>query len=83
MARRTKKKWKDMSARGRVGVILLAAGQLALKTLAWRDLTKRPADQVRGPKAIWYLGTLVNFFGAVAYLLVGRRRAEKISPTHR
>lgn len=81
MARRTKKQWKDMSAGGRAGVVIMGAFDLGLKILAWRDLARRPAEQVRGPKFVWFLGTFVNTFGPIGYFLFGRKRPE-IPPTH-
>ncbi|WP_336857660.1 PLD nuclease N-terminal domain-containing protein [Sinomonas albida] len=81
MARRTKQQWKDMSAGGRAGVIIMGAFDLALKILAWRDLARRPASQVRGSKFGWFLGTFVNTLGPIGYFLFGRKRPE-ISPTH-
>ncbi|NUP75377.1 MAG: PLDc_N domain-containing protein [Sinomonas sp.] len=74
MARRTKKQWKDMSTKSRTGVILMGALDLALKILAWRDLARRPAADVRGPKIAWLLGTFVNTFGPISYFLFGRKR---------
>ena len=38
------------------------------------DLVRRPAEQVRGRKAIWAVGLLVQPFGPIAYLGWGARR---------
>lgn len=54
--------------------VLLVAG-FALITVAERDIQRRPADEMRGPKLIWRLVSL-NMLGAVGYLLLGRRAAS-------
>jgi hypothetical protein len=43
--------------------------------LAQRDLRKRPPELVRGPVVLWRVIALAPP-GAVAYLLLGRRRAS-------
>lgn len=82
MARRTKKQWRDLSPRGRFVVAVAAAVELSLKVLAWRDLARRPAAEVRGPKVVWFAATFINAFGPIAYFLVGRRRTP-VHTTHR
>ncbi|MDQ4501919.1 PLD nuclease N-terminal domain-containing protein [Sinomonas sp. ASV322] len=85
MARRTKKKWKDLSPGRRFGVALAAGAELALKVLAWRDLARRQPDEVHGPKAAWFAATFVNTFGPIAYFLFGRKRpaSTPVKVTHR
>ena len=61
--------------------MLVVAGSVeaALKVAALVDLSRRPADQVRGPKWRWALAiTLVNAFGAapLAYFRWGRRQGR-------
>jgi len=52
--------------------------------LAWRDLARRPAAQVRGPKVVWFAVTFINALGPVAYFLLGRRKPPvEIHATHR
>jgi hypothetical protein len=48
--------------------------QMTLQMLALRDLRHRPAELVRGPKWVWVPATSVNFFGPIAYFVLGRRR---------
>ena len=81
MTRRTKKQWRKRNEQQRKGMIILSMIDLTLKGLAWRDLARRPAAEVRGPKFAWFLGTLVNMIGPIGYFLFGRKRRE-ISPTH-
>lgn len=47
--------------------------ELALTAVAMRDLSKRSADEVRGPKWIWRLVSLVQPVGPILYLVLGRR----------
>ena len=71
---RIRRRWADLDHREQASVITLAAVQLGLATAAWVDLARRPAAQVRGPKAAWALGIAVNFAGPIAYFAFGRVR---------
>lgn len=64
----------NLSPRARTLVGSGALVQLVLLFVALRDLRARPADQVRGSKALWLPALFVNFIGPVAYLRFGRRR---------
>ena len=70
MARR--RRWSELSGGQRVAIVALASVELALTATALVDLARRPADQVRGPKALWALGCFVQPVGPVAYLAIGR-----------
>jgi hypothetical protein len=74
MAVRNKRKWSEMTRAERAGVLVLATVQLSLAAAAWRDLAKRPADQVNGPKPAWALAISVNFVGPITYFAIGRRK---------
>ena len=74
MARR---KWSELSNRQRWLIIGGGAVQVTLQAVALRDLRHRPVDDVRGPKALWALATFVNFFGPIAYLVLGRRHPTR------
>lgn len=54
-----------------VGILAL---HLCLVGAAHVDLTKRPAEQVRGPKALWRVLTAANTSFSVLYFLWGRRK---------
>lgn len=71
---RKRKSWADLSPRQRGFVIIGALVQLGLQAAALRDLRRRPAEQVRGPKWAWAAGTFVNTLGPVTYFLFGRLR---------
>jgi hypothetical protein len=49
--------------------------QVALAALAWRDLGRRPASQVRGPKKFWRVFVTMNPGNSLAYWAFGRRNA--------
>ena len=78
--RPSKKRWKDLSPTQRVVVASLGVVQVTLLALAQRDLSSRPANQVRGPKWIWRLVILVNFIGPLAYFYWGRTTGQVNRP---
>ena len=45
-----------------------------IASFTWRDLRRRTAALVRGPKLFWRVWSMLNTTGSVAYWLVGRRR---------
>ncbi len=49
------------------------AAHLVVASLTWRDISRRPADRIRGPKTAWRIASAVNTLGAIGYWLVGRR----------
>jgi|HubBroStandDraft_6_1064221.scaffolds.fasta_scaffold751259_2 hypothetical protein len=57
-----------------LGVALVV--HLVVGTLTLRDLRRRPAAAVRGPKRLWRLWVTMNTTGSVAYWLFGRRRPD-------
>jgi hypothetical protein len=56
-------------------VIAVLVAHTAITALTWRDLQRRPADQVRGSKKLWRVATAANTIGSVAYLALGRKRS--------
>jgi hypothetical protein len=69
-----KKRWSDLTPRQRTAIVVGAALELILTSIALADLQKRPSALVRGPKAAWRLMSFVQPVGPIVYLLVGRRR---------
>ena len=74
---RKKKSWTELPPAARVGTIVVGAAQLAFLTAAQRDISRRPADQIRGSKTLWRFATLINFIGPGSYFAFGRRRLPK------
>jgi branched-subunit amino acid ABC-type transport system permease component len=66
--------WSDLSPAAKAAIVTGAAVELTLTVIVLRDLRRRPAARVRGPKAAWVLATFVQPVGPPAYLLLGRRR---------
>lgn len=67
------REWSDFSVRQRRAVYVLGVVETVLTVASLVDLARRPARDVRGPKAAWVLGAFVQPVGPVAYFLVGRR----------
>ena len=54
-----------------VAVVLVV--HVIVATFTLRDLRRRPAAAVRGPKRLWRTWATLNTTGSVAYWLFGRR----------
>lgn len=78
-----KKAWNELSPMAKVGTITAAVVQLSLLIAAQKDISRRPAEQIRGGKALWRMATLVNFVGPGSYFTFGikRNRAGRIATT--
>jgi hypothetical protein len=74
VSRRNKRRWAEMSTPQKAAVVLGGTVQIALALAAWFDLARRPAAQVKGPKARWVGIIGINFVGPIAYFAFGRRR---------
>lgn len=72
-AARKKKTWKEMSPSAKVGTIVTAFVQLSLLVAAQRDISRRPAELINGPKAAWRAASFVNFIGPMGYFIFGRK----------
>ena len=75
MTPESRRSWRDLSRRRRLLLIAVGAVQFALLAAALFDLSRRPSEQIRGPKLCWVAASSVNLVGPVAYFVVGRRRA--------
>lgn len=73
-AARRKKTWKEMSPSARVGTILVGIVQMSLLVAAQRDISKRPAALINGPKGAWRAASFINFIGPMGYFIFGRKR---------
>jgi Phospholipase_D-nuclease N-terminal len=68
------KKWAELSDRQRTLLLGAAAAELSLKIAALIDIKRRPAERIRGPKALWRAAMVVNLLGPLSYFLIGRKR---------
>jgi hypothetical protein len=69
-----KKTWKELSPMAKFGTITAAVVQLSLLIAAQRDISRRPAEEIRGSKALWRAATLINFVGPGSYFTFGVKR---------
>lgn len=69
-----RKRWSELSTPAKTAIVVGATVEVVMTTIALRDLVRRPAGEVRGPKVLWFLGVFVQPVGPIAYLRVGRRR---------
>lgn len=60
----------------RTAIVLGWLAELVVTAVALRDLVRRPAAKVRGPKPLWGIGLFVQPVGSPLYLLWGRRRVS-------
>ena len=67
----TRKRWQDLTAAERIMAVLTAIVQFGLLFAAQRDISRRPAEGIRGSKRMWRALTLVNYVGPLAYFLFG------------
>ena len=68
------RKWAELSDRQRALLLVAAAAELSLKIAALIDIKRRPADRIRGPKALWRAAMAVNLLGPLSYFAIGRKR---------
>jgi hypothetical protein len=65
---------RGLSPAKRRALLGLLAVEGMLVVLTERDIERRPADRIRGPKLLWRVIATQNIVGPAAYALVGRRR---------
>ena len=65
--------WAEMSPGRKAVVAVVGLVQFVLAATAWRDLAKRSAAQINGPKGLWAAIIAINWVGPIAYFVKGRR----------
>ena len=72
-----KKTWKELPPMAKVGTMTAAVVQFSLLIAAQRDISRRPAEEIRGSKWLWSAVAFANFMGIgpIAYFAFGRKRA--------
>jgi hypothetical protein len=68
-----KKRWADLTVSQKRAIYVGGAVESVITVAALRDLVRRPADDIRGPKAAWVLSFFVQPFGPLAYFAAARR----------
>ena len=64
----------DLNGRQKLILLVVLIVHVILARFTLRDLRRRPAAAVRGPKRLWRVWATTNTTGSLAYWLVGRRR---------
>lgn len=72
MKNMTRRRWNDLPRWQRTTTAVLAPVELALTVAAAVDLSRRPARQIRGSKAVWWPAIFVQPVGPALYLWWGR-----------
>jgi hypothetical protein len=67
------KHYNRLSATARCAVWALLALEAVLITVAQRDIQRRPAERIRGPKLLWRVVATQSVIGPAAYYGFGRR----------
>jgi hypothetical protein len=67
-----KKQWSDLSENQKRAICVGGALESVVTAIALRDLARRPASEVRGPKVAWVLAFFVQPFGPMAYFALHR-----------
>ncbi|WP_027012327.1 PLDc N-terminal domain-containing protein [Corynebacterium freiburgense] len=65
--------WNKLTGAERSSILGFAAFDIIGKLAAWHLLYHRPAENFRGPKWLWFLISLVNGIGPVAFFTLGRK----------
>lgn len=68
------KRYNRLSPAARGAVWVLLAFEVVLIGITQRDIQRRPADRIRGPKLLWRAVATQNVIGPAAYYGFGRRR---------
>jgi len=69
----SKKKWSHLTVAQKRIIYVAGAAEVVATAAALRDLARRPANQVRGPKAAWVVAFFVQPVGPLAYFAAGKR----------
>lgn len=74
--RAKKKKWSELSPKGKAAVVGALAAHVVLVGLAHSDLSARRDEEIRGPKWVWRMATAANSSAVAVYFLAARRRLD-------
>lgn len=67
------KSWSDLTPGQQRVVSIVGVAEAVLTSAALWDLSRRPAERVRGPKLAWLAASFIQPLGPVVYFLKGRR----------
>jgi hypothetical protein len=69
-----KQKFADLPPAQQRAIVVAGAVQLTLLAAALFDISRRPQDQIKGPKPLWVGISFINTIGPLAYFFFGRQR---------
>jgi hypothetical protein len=69
-----RKRWSDLDTTQKAGLAGAGVVQIALLGAALRDIARRDARELNGPRWAWVAASFVNFVGPIAYFAAGRKR---------
>ena len=67
-----KRKFQDLPVAARAAIVVAGVVEVGLLAAAQIDISRRPADRIRGSKRFWRLISLINVVGPLAYFRRGR-----------
>jgi hypothetical protein len=70
------KRYRRLSPAARRAVWVLLAFEAVLIAATERDIQRRPADRIRGPKLLWRAVATQNVIGPAAYFGLARKAAR-------
>ena len=79
-SRANKKSFSELSTPAQASIVIGGVLQVVYAIAAFADLARRPAAEVRGPKALWIPVILVNWIGPAAYFLGAIKRSQPELP---
>jgi hypothetical protein len=69
-------RYRRLSPAARRATWVLLALETVLIVAAERDIQRRPANRIRGPKLVWRAIATQNFIGPAAYYGLARKEAR-------
>jgi hypothetical protein len=74
-----KKQWRNFSPAQKATTIVAGIAQVSLLIAALWDIRRRPAEQIRGRKALWAGAAFINWVGPISYFLFGRKEPDALA----
>jgi hypothetical protein len=68
--------YRGLSPREQRGLWVLVVLELILIVAAQRDIQRRAAADIRGPKLLWRVIATQNLVGPLAYYVIGRKASK-------
>ncbi|MDO4685751.1 MAG: PLDc N-terminal domain-containing protein [Corynebacterium sp.] len=66
-------RWNELTDFERKTILGFVGADVVGKLAAWHLLYHRPSEHFRGPKWFWFLTSLINGFGPLAFFAFGRK----------